>query len=250
MKIYNTGKKILLYRLKPYIKNIRDHSIVLDVGCGTGDMTRFLSGIFKNIDFIGEEVHKETLQYAKQFQQKNLKYILGNGKVIPLKDKSVDLVYSTSVIEHVNDDSRFVKEINRILKKGSIFIVTTLNRDVVPFKDTNPDHKRHYTLKELKALLESGGFKVLKVEYRWSKIGRNLDMYLNSLKDKVFKPKTYQPCITAIDWREKRAGKTKVIFFLIDHILDPLITAIALVDFKLNGHREKFDMMLTCQKIK
>lgn len=62
-----------------------------------------------------------------------------------------DCVVAVEVLEHVEKDREFVKEVNRVLKPGGYFLMTTPNGDFV--KNKNPDHKRHYKRKELAGLL-------------------------------------------------------------------------------------------------
>ncbi len=47
---------------------------------------------------------------------------LASGKSVPLEDDSVDMVTSSSVLEHMNSLENAVKEVNRILKPGGKFI--------------------------------------------------------------------------------------------------------------------------------
>lgn len=71
---------------------------------------------------------------------------------LPFADETFDYVVSFQVIEHIDDDREFVKEILRVLRKGGKFIVTTPNR---PMSITrNPWHVREYTSEELYMLLK------------------------------------------------------------------------------------------------
>jgi SAM-dependent methyltransferase len=79
-----------------------------------------------------------------------------------LPDSSFDCVVATEVLEHVEEDALFVKHVHRVLKDGGIFLMTTPNGDAV--KNTNPDHKRHYTKEQLRSLLNNI-FCQVEVEY-------------------------------------------------------------------------------------
>src|SRR5262249_50091640 len=79
-----------------------------------------------------------------------------------LPDDFFDFVVSVEVLEHVEEDARFIQQVYRVLKPGGVFMMTTPNGDWV--KNTNPDHKRHYTRVQLLRLL-SAKFSVAKVEY-------------------------------------------------------------------------------------
>jgi len=248
MKIYNSGKKILLKKIHPYLKQISNGGIVLDLGCGTGDLVRYLANRYQRLNFIAADIHRPTLNYAKQFKQKNVSYINNTEDKIPLNNNSVDFLYCTEVIEHVEDDKAFIKELRRVLKKNSFTVITTPNLDKVPFENTNPDHKRHYPVKKLTELFGSEKFNIINVDYRWPKISRKIDSFINRMKEKKFHPKNFQPCVTAIDKKRKSNLKFKIFLLLFDTICNPFISLITLIDYKINASKEKYNIILTCQK--
>ena len=51
----------------------------------------------------------------------------GVGEAIPFEDQSFDLVYTTNVLEHVDDPARVVSEIVRVLKPGGYAQITVPN---------------------------------------------------------------------------------------------------------------------------
>jgi SAM-dependent methyltransferase len=67
------------------------------------------------------------------------------------RNGSFDCVVAVEVIEHVEQDEAFVREIGRVLRPGGTLVMTTPNGDYV--RNTNPDHKRHYSRTELELLL-------------------------------------------------------------------------------------------------
>jgi SAM-dependent methyltransferase len=77
-------------------------------------------------------------------------------------DQSFDCVVAVEVLEHVEEDGAFVREVHRVLKPGGTFLLSTPNGDWV--ENTNPDHKRHYRRAALQALL-SERFASVQVDY-------------------------------------------------------------------------------------
>jgi len=98
---------------------------------------------------------------------------------LPFNDNSFDVIFCNHVLEHVQDDTRAMKELFRVMKKGGMGIFQVpqdLNRDVT-FEDnsiTNPkerakifgqyDHVRVYG-RDYFDKLRSIGFKVEEVNY-------------------------------------------------------------------------------------
>jgi len=83
-----------------------------------------------------------------------------------LPNSSYDSVVCVEVIEHVEEDDEFVKNISKVIKKGGWAYFTTPNGDYIKNEGAskNPDHVRHYTKEELQALLEKY-FNTVEVHY-------------------------------------------------------------------------------------
>lgn len=64
---------------------------------------------------------------------------------------SYDAIISVEVIEHVDDDAAFVKNMSRTIRPGGVAILTTPNGDRNPVP--SGDHKRHYRRDQLEELL-------------------------------------------------------------------------------------------------
>ena len=104
------------------IKNInqtlKDNSPwnILDVGCG----------------YTANEYAKTVadIQDLSNFY-KNKKFIRIKEKKLPFKDNEFDFVITSHVIEHVEDFQFFIKEIERISKKGYVELPTRLGDNLV-----------------------------------------------------------------------------------------------------------------------
>ena len=70
-----------------------------------------------------------------------------------IADNSIDFVVSFQVIEHIQNDEKFVEEIFRVLKKGGKMILTTPN--ILMSLSRNPWHIREYTPFEMKEILKT-----------------------------------------------------------------------------------------------
>jgi len=67
-------------------------------------------------------------------------------------DNSFDCVVTFQVIEHIEPDLDFLREIHRVLRPGGVLMLTTPNR--LMSLSRNPWHVREYKPAEMKSLLE------------------------------------------------------------------------------------------------
>ena len=121
---------------------------VLEVGCGEGRGVEAL--LSKSTQFTAVDKIEEALQVLRK------KFPTGKflGMNIPpfgeLKDNEYDCVVSFQVIEHIQNDVLYLREIHRVLKPGGIALLTTPNRKLSLSR--NPWHIREYFAQELKDL--------------------------------------------------------------------------------------------------
>lgn len=102
---------------------------VLDCGSGIGLSLYYLSKFYKNI--IGIDVDQQNIRIAKKQFNKlgcNTKIILYDGKKLPYRDNTFDLIISMEVWEHVKNPDIMLSEIRRVLKPGGILHITTANK--------------------------------------------------------------------------------------------------------------------------
>jgi glycosyltransferase involved in cell wall biosynthesis len=73
---------------------------------------------------------------------------------IDYPDETFDVVFALDVLEHLENDEAAIKEINRILKTGGIFIATVpAHKFLWSYHDESLHHKRRYAKKEFEDLL-------------------------------------------------------------------------------------------------
>lgn len=123
---------------------------VLEVGCGEGrgiDWMIDKAASFTALDKIDEALVKLRKKYP------NANFIAGNIPPFQAPSDAYDVVVSFQVIEHIQDDAAYLKEIFRVLKPGGIALITTPNRPMSLTR--NPWHEREYTGAELLALAKT-----------------------------------------------------------------------------------------------
>ena len=130
-------------------KHVRGN--MLEVGCGAGKGLQFFAQ--KCETYTALDKNDQLLsQLAAKYAAPKYKFIsafLPPFKNIP--DQSIDSLVTLQVIEHIEDDHAFVAEMFRVMKQGSIAVVSTPNRPLSLSR--NPWHVREYTANELKNLI-------------------------------------------------------------------------------------------------
>ena len=82
--------------------------------------------------------------------------------VAPFADKSLDLVVSFDVLEHLQDDHGAVAELHRVLKPtGTLLVAVPADPKLWSDHDVAVDHVRRYTRQGLIEVLDSGGFDIV-----------------------------------------------------------------------------------------
>lgn len=95
---------------------------LLDVGCGTGNLWRFVSDKFDR--YVGADVVRyDGFPVGAEF----LAVDLDTGRV-PAADASADVVAAIETIEHVENPRAFVRELARIVRPGGLILITTPNQ--------------------------------------------------------------------------------------------------------------------------
>ena len=123
---------------------------VLELGCGVGRGIEAIANVCSH--YAGIDKNPRLLQVL---QQKYSQFSFIEQTMPPLQgveDSSFDEVISFQVIEHIQDDHLFLKEVKRVLKPGGTAIITTPNAKLSLTR--NPWHVREYTATQLKQLLE------------------------------------------------------------------------------------------------
>jgi len=205
---FSDTRNYLWEDFKFFEKYIDKGDKVLDAGCGNGRLSEFLQKIkaspAKNskknhnasgVDYTGLDSSSALIKLARKRHPEE-KFVVGDIMNMPFDEDTFDALLAVAVFQHIPSKffrKKSLKEINRVLKKGGVFIMTNWNlwqprfrllrfeynlkkifgsnkmdfNDVLkPWKSPDQDvlamrYLHAYKLKEIKKLLEESGFKVL-----------------------------------------------------------------------------------------
>lgn len=152
------------------------NSKIVDIPVGSGAFVlRLKDNGFNNVVAIDIE---NTLEIDHD------NFLIGDmAKDLPLEDNTVDILTCIDGIEHISQQFHFVKEVNRVMKTGGEFIVTTPNisslrsrwrwfmtghhnKCKTPLDENNSDPLHHIgmiSFPEIRYLLHTNGFRIEKV---------------------------------------------------------------------------------------
>lgn len=101
----------------------------LDLGCGTGNAAAFLDPISRNL--INLDLSENMLKKA---QKKSLKSdsVCADAEALPFQGAIFDLVFSSLSIQWCENLDSIGSEVERVLKPGGHFVVSTLSQDSMP----------------------------------------------------------------------------------------------------------------------
>jgi SAM-dependent methyltransferase len=125
-------------RCQHLVASAETASIIFDLGAGG-------RRVAPNVTTIDVQPFPDTDVVASVYQ-------------LPIRNESSDLVFATGLLEHLEDERRFLREVHRILRIGGIIHIE------VPFLQQyheDPIDCRRCTVPGLKLLLEQHGFRSL-----------------------------------------------------------------------------------------
>ena len=111
--------------------NLKKIKKVIDVGCGNGRHLKSLGFKLTDSEIIGiDQSAPEITKLNKEFDEsvcKNgnaYKFITGDIREMDVPDNSQDLVVCSEVLEHVPNFEAVLEECYRILKPGSVMLIS------------------------------------------------------------------------------------------------------------------------------
>lgn len=112
---------------------LAEKSILVDVGCGYGQMAFLLSKFMKkNSAIYGFDLEKTHIERAEKIvkslkSQQKFSFQVADAYKIPLKDNSSDITVCQTLLIHLKEPKRAIKEMIRVTKPGGIIMAIEPN---------------------------------------------------------------------------------------------------------------------------
>ena len=181
------------------IENYRKNGRLLDIGCGNGAF--LYSAKKRNWETIGVEISESSASYAKNVKGLNVY----SGTIFDTKfpDEYFDAITMWEVIEHLSSPSQYLREINRIIRKNGVVLLSTPNFNSLArfiignrWEIFSPEkHLYVFSEKTVSKLFKKVGFRVIKL---WTE-DINPFTIVRNLRPKY-----------SDDWDEKRKDVVKI----------------------------------------
>lgn len=133
----------------------------LDIGCATGVLLVYLQG--RGWDCTGIDVCEPAVEYGRTYLGVDIR--LGSLEDQDFEEASFDLIHSSHVIEHIPDPEAFLQGVQRLLRPGGIFILTTPRTGsfqekfwASKWRSVIADHVHLFSRENLQRLLVQSGF--------------------------------------------------------------------------------------------
>lgn len=141
------------------IRSLPRGSTVLDLGCGGGQMRTWVQSC--GHVYVGTDLSKTRVR--EWLQQHGGPDLLADAHFLPIRDQTVDAVYSAAVLEHLSCPPLFAQHAFRVLRPGGRFMGSVSFME--PWHDASYYHHSPFGLMET---LRIGGFRDFTVMPGWS----------------------------------------------------------------------------------
>lgn len=111
---------------------IQDGETILEVGCGTGYLSRYLSQSRKNLSLTGVDLDRKFLTVAEQFARQeelhNISFLQADANSLPFAAHTFDHVVSHTFLTSTQTPLLALSEMHRVVKPGgSISSITPMS---------------------------------------------------------------------------------------------------------------------------
>jgi ubiquinone/menaquinone biosynthesis C-methylase UbiE len=108
---------------------VSEGDTVLDVGCGTGTLTRILARVTRASKIVGIDPSSSFIEYARtQISDPQVTFEVGDAQNLPYPDASFDRCLGLLIVDYIPDAPKAAKEMRRVTKPRGVVGTTMWDR--------------------------------------------------------------------------------------------------------------------------
>ena len=164
-----------------------NNKIIVDLGSGPGGVAKGFHEMLKKKELKNTKIiavdplmdfYKKEIKILQE--DDNLKLLTNKGEDLDLESNSVDMIFSTNVLDHCDDANNLIKEAYRVLKPGGYFFPSlhlvydylALVKNYIKYFDTN--HPHHFSNHDIN--------KMLKLNFSETKLSKKFTIFHDQKK--------------------------------------------------------------------
>ncbi len=146
--------KLFLKKFNKFKRNV-----VLEIGCSSGNLVNEISSM-SNTYYIGSDVLKKSVRKISE-RYKNIPFVIFDILKNPFPENFCNTVIMLNVLEHVENDKKALREVNKLLSNNGLLILEVpAGKFLYDEYDKQLLHFRRYNMNELIKKIEEAGFLV------------------------------------------------------------------------------------------
>jgi ubiquinone/menaquinone biosynthesis C-methylase UbiE len=130
--------------------DVKSHSIILDVGCGTGLLFNHVAEKAETV--VGLDISRKVLLQAKEHSRKlaNVHLIQADADNIPFNNEVFSHAFAMTLIQNMPNPIKTLKEVELVTKNDAVIVVTGL--------------KKKFSLDDFVRLLRKIGLNIIEIK--------------------------------------------------------------------------------------
>jgi len=235
---YDAGRSLSSETVARWMERVASHSsavvrTILDIGCGTGRFAAPLAAHF-SASVVGVDPSSKMLAQARR--DPSVHFVQGQGEHLPLRDRAVDLVFTSMAYHHFTQPGAVATECRRVLQPGgSVFVRTGVRERMAsyPYAPFFPEavpvgERRLPSASEICGVFASAGF-------RSAVVGEIVQQVAASWPDYATRLATCADSVLAsLNQEQFQTGLRRLREYAIEHASTPVIETIDYFAFRLS----------------
>lgn len=158
-------------KLNSFCALLEPGSKILDLGCGPGNVAKFLYEADKGFSVMGIDLSEEMIKLARQnVFQDSVIFKVGDIREIEIEENTYEAVIASFCIVHLDNDEtkNLLKKVAKLLKKNGMLYISCMEGKSSGFEATSFSKGsciffNYYSEEFLSQVLKENQFKILKI---------------------------------------------------------------------------------------